>query len=95
MALPLSPPVKPQLARSSRELPEGDGWRYEPKLDGVAVSLLYEGGKLVRGATRGDGETGEDVTANIRTLPSIPLELLSSQALGSGVLNLSYTTGSK
>jgi DNA ligase (NAD+) len=47
----------------------------EPKLDGVAVSLLYEGGKLVRGATRGDGETGEDVTANIRTLPSIPLEL--------------------
>lgn len=47
----------------------------EPKLDGVAVSLLYESGKLVRGATRGDGETGEDVTANIRTLPSIPLEL--------------------
>jgi len=47
----------------------------EPKLDGVAVSLLYEGGKLVRGATRGDGETGEDVTANVRTIASIPLEL--------------------
>ena len=47
----------------------------EPKLDGVAVSLLYEGGKLVRGATRGDGETGEDVTANIRTVASVPLEL--------------------
>ena len=51
------------------------GFVCEPKLDGVAVSLLYEGGKLVRGATRGDGETGEDVTANIRTIASIPLEL--------------------
>ena len=47
----------------------------EPKLDGVAVSLLYEGGKLVRGATRGDGWTGEDVTHNIRTVNAIPLRL--------------------
>ncbi|NLP04578.1 NAD-dependent DNA ligase LigA, partial [Candidatus Fermentibacteria bacterium] len=47
----------------------------EPKLDGLAVSLLYSGGVLVRGATRGDGTTGEDVTANIRTIRSVPLAL--------------------
>ncbi len=47
----------------------------EPKLDGVAVSLLYEDGKLVRGATRGDGSTGEDVTHNVRTVNAIPLRL--------------------
>jgi DNA ligase (NAD+) len=47
----------------------------EPKLDGVAVNLLYEAGRLVRGATRGDGETGEDVTANVRTIATVPLAL--------------------
>ena len=47
----------------------------EPKIDGVAVEIVYEGGKLVVGSTRGDGSTGEDVTANLRTIRSIPLIL--------------------
>ena len=48
----------------------------EPKLDGAAVSLLYENGALIRGATRGDGTTGEDITHNVRTIEAIPLRLL-------------------
>ena len=51
----------------------------EPKIDGSAVSLVYESGVLVRGATRGDGERGEDVTANLRTIEAIPLRMLGDE----------------
>jgi DNA ligase (NAD+) len=50
----------------------------EPKLDGIAVSLLYRNGVLERAASRGDGTTGEDITHNVRTIPSIPLRLRGS-----------------
>jgi DNA ligase (NAD+) len=50
----------------------------EPKLDGAAVSLLYQDGVLVSGATRGDGSTGENITSNVRTIGSIPLKLMGS-----------------
>lgn len=48
----------------------------EPKIDGVAVALIYESGSLALAATRGDGRTGEDITANVRTIRSVPLRLL-------------------
>jgi DNA ligase (NAD+) len=54
----------------------------EPKIDGSAVSLVYEGGVLVRGATRGDGERGEDVTVNLRTVDAIPLRMRGDSAPG-------------
>ena len=63
-------------ARMGRVLP-GASFRYvaEPKIDGLGVALLYERGRLVRGATRGDGRTGEDVTQNLRTIRSLPVVL--------------------
>lgn len=54
-------------------------WTAEPKLDGLALSIRYERGRLVHAATRGDGYTGEDVTANVRTIRSIPLQLRGDQ----------------
>lgn len=60
-----------------RQLLDGTPVEYvlEPKVDGLAISLLYEDGLLVQAATRGDGETGENVTTNVRTVRSVPLQL--------------------
>ncbi|MBX3743743.1 MAG: NAD-dependent DNA ligase LigA [Verrucomicrobiae bacterium] len=64
------------IARLARLLPgEPLDFVIEPKVDGVAVSLLYLDGRLRTGATRGDGVTGDDITANLRTLRSVPLRL--------------------
>ena len=68
-------------ARVAEKLEFEDGapdlkYSAEPKLDGAAVSLLYENGSLVRAATRGDGTTGEDITHNVRTIESVPLRLI-------------------
>jgi len=64
--------------RMQKELGESRiGYTVEPKFDGLSVELAYEHGAFVRGATRGDGTTGEDVTINLRTLRSLPLHLQS------------------
>ncbi|MCC7495353.1 MAG: NAD-dependent DNA ligase LigA [Fimbriimonadaceae bacterium] len=71
-----------QRVRRLLELGPDDGpveYLGELKIDGLGVSLLYEDGLLVRGATRGDGTTGEDVTSNLRTLRSVPLRLRGDQ----------------
>lgn len=67
-----------RLRRTLGEQPE---YVVELKIDGLAVSLLYENGVLLWGATRGDGVTGEDVTHNIRVIPSIPLRLRTKEPL--------------
>src|SRR3954470_10956115 len=68
--------VREFVARIEKETGDADpAFSVEPKLDGLAISLRYESGQFVRGATRGDGSTGEDVTANLRTVRTIPLSL--------------------
>lgn len=64
--------------RMKRELgADAIGYTAEPKFDGLSVELLYERGIFTRGATRGDGTTGEDVTVNLRTIRALPLQLIS------------------
>jgi DNA ligase (NAD+) len=65
-------------ARVEREVGEGVEYVCELKFDGTAISLAYEGGVLVRAATRGDGVKGDDVTENVRTIRSVPLRLAGS-----------------
>jgi DNA ligase (NAD+) len=65
-------------ARVEREVGNAASFLCELKIDGLAVALLYENGRLVRAATRGDGVTGEDVTANVRTMEDVPQQLAGS-----------------
>src|SRR5688572_19073117 len=68
--------VEEFVARIAKETGDATpAFSVEPKLDGLAISLRYEDGVFVRGATRGDGATGEDVTANLRTVRTVPLRL--------------------
>ena len=66
--------------REGLEANENITYTVEPKLDGLAVELIYENGTLTTGSTRGDGTRGEDVTQNLRTIRSIPLKLLDNAA---------------
>jgi len=67
--------------RAELEPPEPVAMVTEPKIDGLAISLLYRDGELVRGATRGDGEVGEDVTQNLRTVDTVPKTVAGAPAL--------------
>jgi DNA ligase (NAD+) len=76
--------VREFVARAQKLLPgEPLEWTVEPKIDGVAVSLRYEHGTFAVGATRGDGTTGDDITANLKTIRSVPLKL-QGLTLGAG-----------
>ena len=71
-------------ARMSRELGRGNlEYMVEPKFDGLAISVTYEKGRLVRAATRGDGMEGDDVTANVLTIKTLPRELIQKSPAGS------------
>jgi DNA ligase (NAD+) len=76
------PELEAWAARAAKEV--GDAARYlcELKIDGLAVALVYRDGRLVRGATRGDGRTGEDITPNVRTLVSVPDRLAGTDVPG-------------
>jgi len=68
--------VREFVRRVEKLLPgEEIEWTVEPKVDGLAISLRYENGRLKVGATRGDGTTGDDITGNLKTIRSIPLQL--------------------
>jgi DNA ligase (NAD+) len=74
--------VREFVARVQKLAPEETlEWVVEPKVDGVAVNLLYENGLFKVGATRGDGTTGDDITANLKTIRSIPLRLKAGSEL--------------
>ncbi|HYM56692.1 MAG TPA: NAD-dependent DNA ligase LigA [Solirubrobacteraceae bacterium] len=72
--------MRSHLAREGIEDPQFE-FVAEPKIDGLAISLVYRDGVLERGATRGNGEVGEDVTHNLRTIPSIPLRIEAAPPL--------------
>ncbi|HXF10458.1 MAG TPA: NAD-dependent DNA ligase LigA [Desulfuromonadaceae bacterium] len=73
--------VRDFVKRVQKILPDETlDWSVEPKVDGVAVSLRYEDGKLTIGATRGDGTTGDDITTNLKTIRSVPLSLKKGAA---------------
>ncbi len=73
-------------ARVQKQLNTSDDIEFacEPKLDGAAVSILYENGVLVRAATRGDGQTGENITQNVRTIKNVPLKAGGRLSAASG-----------
>jgi DNA ligase (NAD+) len=79
------PELREFVQRVQKLLPDEPlDWTVEPKIDGVAVTLRYENARLVLGATRGDGTTGDDITPNLRTLHSVPLRLRAGKPAGTG-----------
>lgn len=87
--------VREFVERVARLLPEEElEWTVEPKIDGVAVNLRYENGVFVVGATRGDGTTGDDITANLKTIRSVPLKLSGNAPAVVEVRGEAYMTNS-